>query len=79
MERFPSNLPHGLPGMERRPKKFLDHVHNAVGLKYYSIRTEGSSVTCTKRLILFHNMRHPNEMASIEHLSGTLGFMAKLL
>jgi hypothetical protein len=52
--------------LERRPKKFLDHVRNAVRLKSYSIRTEESSLTCTKRSTLFYNMRHPYEMASAE-------------
>ena len=50
--------------MEQRPKKLLDQVRDAIRLKHYSIRTEESSVTWIKRSILFHNTRHPNEMAS---------------
>ena len=52
--------------MERRPKKLLDQVREAIRLKHYSIRTEESYVTWIKRYILFHNKRHPNEMASAE-------------
>src|SRR5262245_43541020 len=47
-----------------RPKTCLDHVRDAIRLKHYSIRTEEFSVTWIKRSILFHNTRHPNEMAS---------------
>jgi site-specific recombinase XerD len=52
--------------MEHRPKKLLDQVREAIRLKHYSIRTEESYVTWIKRYILFHNKRHPNEMASAE-------------
>jgi integron integrase len=52
--------------MEHRPKKLLDQVRDAIRLKHYSIRTEESYVTWIKRYILFHNKRHPNEMASAE-------------
>ena len=52
--------------LEHRPKKFLDHVRDAIRLKHDSIRTEESSVTWIKRSILFHNTRHPNEMASAD-------------
>ena len=52
--------------MEHRPKKLLDHVRDAIRLKHYSIRTEESYVTWIKRYILFHNKRHPNEMANTE-------------
>ena len=49
-----------------RPKTCLDHVRDAIRLKHYSIRTEESSVTWIQRSMLFHNTRHPNEMASAE-------------
>jgi integrase len=52
--------------MEQRPKKLLDQVRDAIRLKHYSIRTEESYVTWIKRYILFHNKRHPHEMASAE-------------
>ena len=50
--------------IDHRPKKPRDHVHEAIRLKHYSIRTEESSVTCIKQYTLFHNTRPPNEMAS---------------
>jgi integron integrase len=52
--------------MEQCPKKLLDQVRDAIRLKHYSIRTEESYVTWIRRYILFHNKRHPNEMASAE-------------
>ncbi len=52
--------------MEQRPKKLLDQVRDAIRLKHYSLHTEESYVTWIRRYILFHNKRHPNEMASAE-------------
>jgi integron integrase len=52
--------------MEHRPKKLLDQVRDAIRLRHYSIRTEESYVTWITRFILFHNKRHPNQMASAE-------------
>jgi integron integrase len=52
--------------MEPRPKKLLDQVRDALRLKHYSIRTEGSYVNWIRRYILFHGKRHPNEMGSAE-------------
>jgi Phage integrase, N-terminal SAM-like domain len=52
--------------MEQRPKKLLDQVRDAIRLKHYSLHTKESYVTWIRRYILFHNKRHPNEMASAE-------------
>jgi integron integrase len=52
--------------MEKRPKKPLDQVREAVRLRHYSIRTEESYVAWIKRYILFHHKRHPREMGSPE-------------
>ena len=52
--------------MAHCPKNRLDQVREAIRRKHSSIRTEESSVTWMKRYILFHNTRHPNEMASAE-------------
>ena len=52
--------------MEQRPKKLLDQVRDALRLKHYSLSTEESYVAWTRRYILFHNKRHPNEMGSAE-------------
>lgn len=52
--------------MEKRPKKLLDQVREAIRRKHYSIRTEKAYVSWIKRYILFHHKRHPNEMGSTE-------------
>jgi hypothetical protein len=52
--------------LDHRPKTCLDHVRDAIRLKHDSIRTEEFSVTWIKRSILFHNTRHPNEIASAQ-------------
>jgi integron integrase len=52
--------------MEKRPKKLLNQVRDAIRLKHYSIRTEKAYVAWVRRYILFHDKRHPNEMGSAE-------------
>jgi integron integrase len=52
--------------MEKRPKKLLDHVRDAIRLKHYSLHTEQSYVTGIKRYIFFHDKRHPKDMGSAE-------------
>ena len=52
--------------MEKRPKKLLDQVREAIRVKHYSIRTEEAYVAWIKRCILFHNKRHPQEMGASE-------------
>ena len=52
--------------MEPTSKKLLDRVRDAIRLKHYSIRTEGSYVSWIRRYILFHGKRHPNEMGAPE-------------
>ena len=51
---------------EPRPKKLLDQVHDAIKRKHYSPRTEESYANWIKRFILFHGIRHPNEMGAAE-------------
>jgi integron integrase len=46
--------------------KLLDQVRDAIRLKHYSIRTEQAYIDWIKRFILFHNKRHPREMAEAE-------------
>jgi hypothetical protein len=43
--------------MEQRAKKLPDQVRDAIRLKHYSIHTEQSYVTWTKRYILQHSLR----------------------
>ena len=48
--------------LQKRPKKLLDQVREAIRLKHYSIRTEETYVSWIKRYILFHNKQHPREI-----------------
>ena len=50
--------------MEKRPKKLLDQVRDAVRRKHYSLSTEKTYISWIKRYILFHNKRHPREMGT---------------
>ena len=52
--------------MEKPPQKLLDQVRDIIRLKHYSYKTEKSYVHWIKRYILFHNKRHPKEMAGKE-------------
>ena len=49
--------------MKNPPKKLLDRVRETLRLKHYSYRTEKTYVQWIRRYILFHNKRHPSEMA----------------
>ncbi len=44
--------------------KLLDQLRDRIRLKHYSRRTEDAYLDWTKRFILYHNKRHPQEMAS---------------
>ena len=46
--------------------KLLDQVRDTIRLKHYSFRTEQIYVDWIRRFILFHNKRHPQEMAEPE-------------
>ena len=46
--------------------RLLDSVRERLRVKHYSIRTESAYLDWIKRFILFHNKRHPLEMASTE-------------
>ncbi len=48
------------------PPKLLDSLRHAIRLRHYSIRTEDTYVDWVRRLILFHNKRHPNELGAAE-------------
>ena len=47
--------------MEKRPKKLLDQVRDALRVKHCSIHTEAAYASWIKRYILFHNKRHPKD------------------
>src|SRR5438309_3251651 len=60
-------MPPSLSALGRASKpKLLDQVRDAIRLKHYSIRTEQAYIDWIKRFILFHNKRHPREMAEAE-------------
>jgi integrase len=49
-----------------RQPPLLEQVRGVIRLKHYSIRTEKSYFGWIKRLILYHNKRHPREMGADE-------------
>ena len=56
---FPGPPPSGQP-------RLLDRVREAIRARHYSLRTEEAYVGWIRRYILFHNKRHPLEMAEPE-------------
>ncbi len=48
------------------PPRLLDRVRQAIRARHYSLRTEEAYVGWIRRYILFHNKRHPLEMAEPE-------------
>ena len=46
--------------------KLLDQVRHLMRLKHYSIRTEQAYIHWIKRFIIFHNKRHPTDLAEPE-------------
>ena len=46
--------------------KLLDQLRDRIRLKHYSRRTEDAYLDWTKRFILYHNKRHPQEMGKPE-------------
>jgi len=47
-------------------QKLVDQVRDAIRVKHYSPRTEEAYWNWIKRFIIFHNKRHPNDMAESE-------------
>jgi len=52
--------------MESKPPKLLDQLREAIRARHYSIRTENVYCDWVRRFILFHNKRHPRDMAANE-------------
>jgi hypothetical protein len=48
--------------MIQRPKTLLDRIRDAIRLKHYAYSTGKTYVYWAKRLVLYHNKRHPLEM-----------------
>ena len=55
--------------------KLLDQVRSLIRLKHYSIRTEQAYLHWIRQFILFHNKRHPSEMAEPE-ITAFLSYLA---
>ncbi len=53
------------PDSTNKPK-LLTQVQEAIRTRHYSLRTEEAYLNWIKRFILFHNKRHPTEMAEQE-------------
>ncbi len=49
-----------------QPVKLLDRVRAAIRARHYSLRTEEAYVGWIRRFVVFHNKRHPSEMAESE-------------
>ena len=52
--------------MSATPPKLLDRLREACRVRHYSPLTEKTYYHWCRRFILFHNKRHPNEMAAAE-------------
>ncbi len=50
----------------KKSRKLLNPVRDVMRVKHYSIRTERSYIGWIKRFILFHEKRHPKDMAKPE-------------
>ncbi len=53
-------------GTQGNKPKLLDQVRDVIRRKHYSIRTEQAYLDWIKRFIIYHNKRHPAEMAETE-------------
>ena len=60
----------------RNKPKLLDQVRDVIRRKHFSIRTEQAYVDWIRRFILFHNKRHPGDMAEAE-LTEFLTYLAR--
>lgn len=62
--------------LQSNPPKLLDRVRAAIRLRHFSRKTEEAYVGWVRRFIIFHQKRHPAEMAEAEvtmfltHLAG---------
>lgn len=53
------------PAVSKSPR-LLDRVRTAIRLRHYSLRTEDAYVGWIRRYIHYHDIRHPDEMGSLE-------------
>jgi site-specific recombinase XerD len=52
--------------LQPQAPRLLDQVRESIRLKHFSLKTERSYVYYIRDFILFHNKRHPSEMATDE-------------
>ena len=55
-----------VPAVPAREPKLMDQLHEALRSRHTSRRTEHAYCHWVRRFILFHNVRHPAEMAEPE-------------
>ena len=48
------------------PRKLLDHVRDVLRVNHYSMRTEEAYIGWIRRFILYHDKKHPRDMAALE-------------
>ena len=67
-DSYSNHMKEGIENPEVRDSKpgLLDQVRDRIRTKHYSIRTEQTYIDWIKRFILFHDKRHPAEMAKKE-------------
>ncbi|MFN0117659.1 MAG: integron integrase [Elusimicrobiota bacterium] len=51
---------------ETKPKKLFDQIRDLMRAKHYSFSTEQTYIDWSKRFILFHQKKHPNDMGTLE-------------
>jgi len=56
--------PDHTPASTHHKPKLLEEVRNAIRRKHFSIRTEQAYTDWIRRFILFHDKRHPKDMAA---------------
>ena len=61
---IPTSTPAAQPSTatEKPEPRLLDRLREAIRVRHYSIRTEGSYVHWVRRFIFFHKLRHPLEL-----------------
>jgi site-specific recombinase XerD len=52
--------------MNPKPKKLLERVREIIRRKHYSPKTEQAYLNWIKQYILFHDKKHPQDMAATE-------------
>jgi integron integrase len=57
--------PRGGKPMTAKPK-LLDRVREAIRVRHYSLRTETAYVGWVRRFVIFHGLKHPQEMGGTE-------------